>query len=79
MVKVGMSNPDRTVSLQAAVRSCINKQTNKQTLTVDGGEWSTSLSGRFNPGSEPRYRLNRRMSGPQSRSGLFGQPEIFCL
>jgi len=27
MAKVGTSNQDRTISLQAAVRSCINKQT----------------------------------------------------
>ena len=30
MAKVGTSNQDRTISLKAAVRSCINKQTNKQ-------------------------------------------------
>ena len=27
MEKVGTSNPDRTISLEAAVRNCINKQT----------------------------------------------------
>jgi hypothetical protein len=73
VAKVGTSNPDRTISLQAAVRTCINKQT----LTVDGGEWSTSLHGRFNPGNEPRYRLNKRLSGPQSLSGRFGQQKSF--
>jgi hypothetical protein len=38
--------------------------------TLDGGEWSTSRSGRFILGKGPRWPLNRRLGGPQSRSGL---------
>jgi hypothetical protein len=30
VAKVGTSNQDRTISIKAAVRSCINKETNKQ-------------------------------------------------
>ena len=38
---------------------------------LDGGEWSTSRTGRFNPGKERRYTLNRRLGTDQSRSGRF--------
>jgi hypothetical protein len=35
-----------------------------------GGEWSASRLGRFTPGERiPRYPLDRRPGGPQSRSG----------
>ena len=36
---------------------------------LGGGEWSTSRSGRFTPGKELRYPLNRRLGGLQSQSG----------
>ena len=48
------------------------------TLAVDGGEWSTSLPGRFNPGQVPRYWLKRRLRGPQSRYGRFSQQKYFA-
>jgi len=32
-------------------------------------EWLTSLPDRFTPGKEPWYPLNRRLGGPQRRSG----------
>jgi hypothetical protein len=35
------------------------------------GEWSISRPGRFTPGKEPLYPFNRRLRGPQSRSGSF--------
>jgi len=35
------------------------------TLTLDGGQWSTSHPGRFIPGRRPRYPLNRKLGGPQ--------------
>jgi len=38
---------------------------------LDGGEWSTSRTCRYNPGRERRYTLNRRLGGGQSRSGCF--------
>jgi hypothetical protein len=31
------------------------------TSTLDDGEWSTLLPGRFAPGKEPRYPLNSRV------------------
>jgi hypothetical protein len=34
--------------------------------------WLTSRPGRFTPGKEPQYPLNKRMRGPQRRSGRFG-------
>jgi hypothetical protein len=40
------------------------------TLALVGEEWSTSRPGRFIPrGKSPRYQLDRRWDGPQSRSG----------
>jgi hypothetical protein len=42
---------------------------------LDGGEWSASLPGHFNPqGRNPYYYpLHRRLGGPQSRSGYGGE------
>ena len=37
--------------------------------------WSTSRPGRFNPGKELRYPMNRRLGGAQSRSGRVGEEE----
>jgi hypothetical protein len=39
------------------------------------GEWSTSHPGRFTPRKEPSYPLNRRLNGPQRRSGWFWTTE----
>jgi hypothetical protein len=40
------------------------------TSALAGGEWSASRPGRFTPGgNNPRYPLDRRLGGPQSRSG----------
>ena len=36
MAKFGTSNPDRTISLKAAVRSCTNKQTHQQQYSLLG-------------------------------------------
>jgi len=36
---------------------------------LDGGVWSTLLSGQFSPGKETRYPLYGRLDGPQGRSG----------
>jgi hypothetical protein len=39
------------------------------TSALAGGEWSASRPGRFTPGGKsPRYPLDRRLGGPQSRS-----------
>jgi hypothetical protein len=38
--------------------------------SIDGGEWSESCPGRaLPPGKDPRCPLDRRLGGPQSRSG----------
>jgi hypothetical protein len=39
------------------------------TLALDWGGWSKPRPGRFTPGKAPRYPFNRRVSGPQGRSG----------
>jgi hypothetical protein len=44
------------------------------TSALDGGEWSASRSGRaISPGKGPWYPLERRLGGPQSRTGQRGQ------
>jgi hypothetical protein len=48
------------------------------TSALDGGEWSTSRSGRFTPGKETRYLLNRRLGGSQRRSGRFWRKLGLC-
>jgi hypothetical protein len=40
---------------------------------LDGGEWLTSHLGRFTLGKEHPYPLNKRLGGPQGRSGRFGE------
>jgi hypothetical protein len=41
------------------------------------GKWSALLPGRFTPrGKSPRYQLDRRWGGPQSRSGRRGEENI---
>jgi len=42
-------------------------------LELDGNEWLISRSGRFTLRKESRYPLNRRLGGPQSHSGRFGE------
>jgi len=41
-------------------------------LSLDGGERLTSHLGHFTPRKEARYPLNRRLGGPWSWSGHFG-------
>jgi len=43
------------------------------TLALVRGEWLTSHSSCFIPGKEPWYPLNRKLGGPQSQSGHFGE------
>jgi hypothetical protein len=47
--------------------------THSLTSAADRGEGSSSRPGRFTPRREPRYPLNRRLGGPQSRSGNLGE------
>jgi hypothetical protein len=44
------------------------------TLALDGGQL-TSSPGHITPEKEEWYPLNRRVSGPQRRSGRFGEEE----
>jgi hypothetical protein len=47
------------------------------TSALVGGEWSASRPGRFTPrGKSPRYPLDRKLDGPQSRSGRHGEVKI---
>jgi len=36
---------------------------------LDGNGWSVSCPGHFNPENETKYQLNKRLDGPQGRSG----------
>jgi hypothetical protein len=48
--------------------------TRSLTSALDGSEWLTSRPGRFIPhGKSPWYPLDRRLAGPQSRSGRDGE------
>jgi hypothetical protein len=48
--------------------------THSLTSALDGGEWSASRPGRFTPREmSPWYPLDRRLDGPQSRSGCGGE------
>ena len=39
------------------------------TAAVEGGEWSAARPGRTLPPGKTRYPFDRRMGGPQGRSG----------
>jgi hypothetical protein len=43
------------------------------TSALDGGEWSASHFGRFIHREGSWYSLDRRLDGPQSRSGRGGE------
>jgi hypothetical protein len=43
------------------------------TSALDGGEWSPTRFGQYNPRNGPRYPLDSRLSRPQSRSSRGGQ------
>jgi hypothetical protein len=48
--------------------------THSLTSALVGGEWSASRSGRFTlQGKSPLYPLDRRLGGPQSRTGRGGE------
>jgi hypothetical protein len=50
------------------------------TSALDGGKWSASRLGRaLPPGIDPRYPLDRRLGGPESRSGRRARRIILCL
>jgi hypothetical protein len=47
------------------------------TTAIGGDEWLISHPDRYNLREEPWYPLNRKLVGPQSRSGLFRDEETF--
>jgi hypothetical protein len=47
--------------------------THSLTSVLDGGQWSTSRPGALPQGKNPWYPLDRRLGGPQSRSGRGGE------
>jgi hypothetical protein len=47
------------------------------TSALVGGESSASLPCHVTPGKELRYPFYRRLGGPQSRSGRYGEVKIF--
>jgi hypothetical protein len=49
------------------------------TSALAGGEWSASRPGYFTSGKEPRYPSDRRLGGPQSRSGRLGEETILDI
>jgi hypothetical protein len=46
------------------------------TSSLVGGEWSASCLGHCTPGKSSWYPLDRRLGGPQSRSGRHGKEKI---
>jgi hypothetical protein len=47
------------------------------TSALDGGEWSAPRPCRFTPGERvPGFPLDRRLGGPQNRSGQCGEVKI---
>jgi hypothetical protein len=54
-----------------------HSSTHSLTSALDGSEWSASSPGRFTPTEPPRYPLDRRLGGPQSRSGRGGEENIY--
>jgi hypothetical protein len=46
------------------------------TSVLDGGEWSASRPGRYTPGESPGCPLDKRLGGPQSRTGRRGVEKI---
>ena len=49
------------------------------TSAIYGDKWSTSRHGRFNPGEEFRYSLNRRLGGPHARTGRFREEKTLLV
>jgi hypothetical protein len=46
------------------------------TSALVGGEWSSTPLPLYTRGKAPRYPLDRRLAGPQSRSGQCGEEKI---
>jgi hypothetical protein len=66
-VKWSLSTPWRHIGgVEVWLHSCL-------TLAVYGDEWWTSHPSCFNSKKESLYPLNRRLCGPQSQSGHFGE------
>jgi hypothetical protein len=64
-------------TLEESTKFHNGKQRSSSTLSLiwvlDGSEWSTTRSGQFTSGKETWYPLDRRLVGPQGRSGRVGK------
>jgi hypothetical protein len=47
--------------------------THSLTVALDGGEWSAFVPAALTPGKKNWYPFDRRLGGPQSRSGRGGE------
>jgi hypothetical protein len=47
------------------------------TSALVGGEWQLHAPATLPPGKSPRYPFYRRLGGPQSRSGRYGEVKLF--
>ena len=74
MAKFGTSNQNRTISLKAAVRSCINKQTYKAWVC---GRSPTEIAGSNHVGGMDVCRKCCVLSGRGLCDGLISPPEEF--
>jgi hypothetical protein len=75
--KVSLSTPKMSGGGGGAIRLALLTLSS----AIDESEWATSCPCRFILLKELRYPMNRRLGGPQSRSGGFGKekPDIFTL
>jgi hypothetical protein len=48
-----------------------------RTTALDGRQWLTLRIGSFPTGKEPWYRLNRKLGGPENRSGRTEKRKVF--
>jgi hypothetical protein len=49
------------------------------TWTLDGGEWTVSLSGRFSYGGIPLNILHKMLGEPESRSKIHEEENILAI
>jgi hypothetical protein len=78
VVKRKISSPRRESNPRTIFGEWRYSSTHSLTSALDGGEWSASRPGRFTPqGKITSYPLDRRVGGPQSRSGRGGKEKNF--
>jgi hypothetical protein len=65
------------VKVKLVLSLCLIKYHAFLTSALDGGEWSVLRPGLFTSGQKTLYPLDRRLGGPQSRSGRCGEEKYF--